>query len=105
MYSDAINHFALLAKKKSDVLNRTPRAFIVGSLMAGGYVGLGIILAFSVACQIDPAYQKLVMGVSFGIALTLVVFAGSELFTGHTCIWYLAVCDGRRGCSTSLGCG
>ena len=24
------------------------------------------------------------MGVSFGIALTLVVFAGSELFTGHT---------------------
>ena len=29
---------------------------------------------------------KLVMGVSFGIALTLVIFAGSELFTGNNLI-------------------
>ncbi|MBI2328478.1 MAG: formate/nitrite transporter family protein [Chloroflexi bacterium] len=28
--------------------------------------------------------QKLIMGASVGVALTLVVFAGSELFTGHT---------------------
>ena len=84
MYLDTINHLAQLAKKKSDVLNRTPQAFLIGSLMAGAYVGLGVILVFSVGGQVHPAYQKLVMGMSFGIALTLVVFAGSELFTGHT---------------------
>lgn len=84
MYSNAIENLAQLAKQKSDILNRTPMAFIIGALMAGAYVGLGVILVFSVGGQIDPAYQKLVMGMSFGIALTLVVFAGSELFTGHT---------------------
>ena len=84
MYTNTIDQLATLAKKKCDVLNRTPRAFIIGALMAGAYVGLGVILVFSVGGQIDPAYRKLVMGTSFGIALTLVVFAGSELFTGHT---------------------
>lgn len=29
---------------------------------------------------------KLVMGVSFGVALTLVVFAGAELFTGNNLV-------------------
>jgi nitrite transporter NirC len=55
-------------------------------MMAGAYVGLGIILIFSVGAKVDPAWQKLVMGTSFGIALTLVVFAGSELYTGLTMI-------------------
>ncbi len=59
-------------------------AFLLGAIMAGAYVGLGIILIFSVGTDLAPAHQKLVMGSAFGIALTLVVFAGSELFTGHT---------------------
>ncbi|MGS2724158.1 formate/nitrite transporter family protein [Porticoccus sp. GXU_MW_L64] len=84
MYEQTLQHFAELARKKSDVLRDKPAAFCVGALMAGAYVGLGIILIFSVAVGIDPSWQKLVMGVSFGIALTLVVFAGAELFTGHT---------------------
>ena len=33
----------------------------------------------------DP-FLKLVMGASFGIALSLVIFAGSELFTGSNMI-------------------
>lgn len=84
MYEDTIDHFAKLARKKTDILLRSPLAFVVGALMAGAYVGIGIILIFSVGGTLDPAWQKLVMGISFGIALTLVVFAGSELFTGHT---------------------
>jgi len=84
MYQDTIDHFATLARNKADSLSRTPLAFLVGSLMAGAYVGIGIILIFSVGGTLDPAWQELIMGVSFGIALTLVVFAGSELFTGHT---------------------
>ena len=66
------------------MLTSTPSAFIVSALMAGAYVGFGIILIFSVGAAIPGEFQKLVMGVSFGIALTLVIFAGSELFTGHT---------------------
>lgn len=84
MYQETLDHFATVARQKADLLGQSFTAFATGSLMAGAYVGLGIVLIFSVAGTIDPVWQKLIMGVSFGIALTLVVFAGSELFTGHT---------------------
>ena len=84
MYQETLDHFATVARKKADLLGESFTAFATGSLMAGAYVGLGIILIFSVGASLDPAWQKLIMGLSFGIALTLVVFAGSELFTGHT---------------------
>ncbi len=51
--------------------------------MAGAYVGFGIILIFILGGDAEPQSKKLIMGATFGIALTLVVFAGSELFTGH----------------------
>ncbi len=94
MYEETLSYFSQLARKKTDLLHRSPFAFCVGSLMAGAYVGLGIILIFSVAAGIDPAWQKLVMGASFGVALTLVVFAGSELFTGHTMYMILGQLQG-----------
>ena len=84
MYNETIDYFSSLATKKLSFLKSTPIAFFVGAMMAGAYVGLGIILIFSVANQVDPSIQKLVMGLAFGIALSLVVFAGAELFTGHT---------------------
>ncbi len=98
MYDDTIAHFTDLAARKLESLRRSPGAFVAGSLMAGAYVGLGILLIFSVGAPADPAYRKLIMGVSFGIALTLVVFAGSELFTGHNMYmmlgWLKRRCDG-----------
>lgn len=84
MYRNTIINFADIAGKKTELLKQSPMAFVVGALMAGAYVGTGIILIFSIAGTIDPAWQKLVMGASFGVALSLVVFAGAELFTGHT---------------------
>jgi len=52
-------------------------------------VGFGILLAFSVGASffaISAASLKLIMGLVFGIALTLVIFAGSELFTGNNMV-------------------
>ena len=84
MYMDTIDHFAKVAAMKVAAMKQNPPGFFIGSMMAGAYVGFGIILIFIVGSAADPSYQKLIMGASFGIALTLVVFAGSELFTGHT---------------------
>ncbi len=84
MHTDTINHFGEYAEKKMKFFKSHPAAFFVGAMMAGAYIGLGIILILSVGGTVDPAYQKLVMGLSFGVALTLVVFAGAELFTGYT---------------------
>ncbi len=84
MHVDTIGHFAKVAATKAEELKHNPLGFFIGSMMAGVYVGFGIILIFVLGTAADPAYQKLIMGATFGIALTLVVFAGSELFTGHT---------------------
>jgi nitrite transporter NirC len=84
MYLETVDHFANLAVKKIEFLRKSPRGFWISSMMAGAYVGLGILLIFSIGSDVDPAYRGLIMGASFGIALTLVVFAGSDLFTGHT---------------------
>ncbi len=84
MFADTIDYLANLAASKVALLKQNPVGFFIGSMMAGAYVGFGIILIFVVGSAAEPAYQKLIMGASFGIALTLVVFAGSELFTGHT---------------------
>jgi len=84
MTHNTVTQFAKLAQTKTEILRTSPASFWVAAMMAGAYVGIGIILIFSVASSIEPAWQKLVMGASFGIALTLVVFAGAELFTGHT---------------------
>ncbi len=84
MYHESIDHFANFADGKVKALKRNPAGFFVGAMMAGAYIGFGIILIFILGSAVDSQIKKLVMGASFGIALTLVVFAGSELFTGHT---------------------
>ena len=84
MYMDTVDALAKVAAAKVTLLKQNPLGFFIGSMMAGAYVGFGIILIFIVGSAADYAYQKLIMGASFGIALILVVFAGAELFTGHT---------------------
>lgn len=84
MYTDTINKCATNAARIVQFAKSNPLGFWLSSAMAGAYVGLGIILIFTLGNLIDPALRPLLMGATFGIALTLVVIAGSELFTGHT---------------------
>lgn len=84
MYAETTEGLARLAEKKLAALRSSPGGFFVASMLAGAYVGMGILLIFVLGSQVPPEFQKLVMGASFGIALTLVAIAGAELFTGHT---------------------
>jgi nitrite transporter len=95
MYQKTIDQFAELAANKARALREDPIAFLVASAMAGAYIGIGIILIFSLGQSVEASVRSLVMGASFGIALTLVVFAGSELFTGHTMFMTFGLLDGR----------
>jgi nitrite transporter len=97
MYLESVDQMAATAAAKTAFLNRAPLGFWVSSMMAGAYVGIGILLIFSVGSDVDPAYRALVMGCSFGIALTLVIFAGSDLFTGHTMFMTMGVLRRRVG--------
>jgi nitrite transporter len=84
MFLETVDQFATTAVAKAGYLRRAPGGFFISSMLAGAYVGLGIILIFSVGSNLDPGVRPLAMGASFAVALTLVIFAGSDLFTGHT---------------------
>ena len=95
MYQDTIDQFAETAAKKVRAITDNPLGFFVAAMLAGAYVGLGIIAIFSIGQGLDPSVRPLAMGLTFAIALTLVVFAGAELFTGHTMIMTLGVLRGK----------
>src|ERR1044072_6405254 len=84
MFLETLDQFAKTAVAKSAFLKRSPLGFTISSMMAGCYVGLGIILIFFVGNSGDPSIRPIVRGASFRIALTLVLFFRSDLFPGHT---------------------
>lgn len=74
------------SKKKRDFLLDNRNAYIMAAILAGIYVGLAIILAYTVGAKFNEAHSpatKLIMGTVFSVALILVMFAGAELFTGN----------------------
>jgi nitrite transporter NirC len=89
MHHTDVARIAEQSKTKAAYLNDRPTGYLILSALAGVYLGLGITLIFSVGAPFaaagSPAF-KLVMGVAFGMALTLVIFAGSELFTGNNMV-------------------
>ena len=95
MYQDTLDFFADTAAKKLKALSANPVGFFIACMMAGAYVGLGIIAIFSIGQGLDPSVRPLAMGLTFAIALTLVVFAGAELFTGHTMMMAMGMLRGK----------
>lgn len=84
MFSEDYSAVIQAAKTKSKYLNENPLGYFLASMLAGMFVGFGILLIFTAGGLLSGApYTKIVMGASFGIALSLVIMAGSELFTGN----------------------
>ncbi len=102
MYEDTIVNFAESGEHKALIVRRQFLAFLVGAAMAGAYIGFGDILMFTAGAHADAAWAHLIMGAVFSSALTIVVFAGSELFTGTAMYMPLAVLTRRAGLSDML---
>ncbi len=103
-FLDSVTNFSETALAKRQHLARDPLGFFTLAMMAGAYVGLGILLIFSVGQGVDPGIRPIVMGASFGIALLLVIFAGSELYTGHTMYMTMGLLTGRTGLGDLIKC-
>lgn len=86
MFNEEFSKVNSACKGKVELLDNSKGRYLVAAIMAGMYVSFGIMLAFTIGGLLDAANSpstKIIMGASFGIALSLVVFAGSELFTGN----------------------
>ena len=95
MFAETVSKLAEAGAAKARFLDENPLGFWLSSMMAGIYVGFGILLIFSLGSLLDPSVRPLVMGASFGLALILVIFAGADLFTGHTMSMTLSVLQRR----------
>jgi nitrite transporter NirC len=101
MFKNEMQKIADASEKKIEYMKKSPFGYIILSALAGIYLGFGITLIFSIGGPIasagGAAYLKLIMGASFGVALSLVIFAGSELFTGNNMIFAVSRLANRVG--------
>src|ERR1700730_3647472 len=82
MYTEAVLALGEQAAVKLANQKRSLLSHFVRSMLAGMYVGAAIVLIFTVGSYLPLESRRLLMGVCFGGALTMVIFAGSDLFTG-----------------------
>ncbi len=98
MPRDTVTKFFDIAEKKAGLLETSLRGYLILSALAGIYLGFGIVLIFTIGAPLAAAghpLTRLLMGASFGVALTLVVFAGAELFTGNNMFMTVAGLQGH----------
>lgn len=102
--TDAVDDACAQARDKAANL-RSPVRYAALAALAGVYVGVAVVLLASVAgplaADTSPA-TKLVGGAVFGIALTLVVFAGAELFTGANMVMLIGWLRGGVSGTTAI---
>ncbi len=87
MFIKEIDKMSNVALQKVNFMKKNTFGLLVLSLLAGVFIGLGVLLSFTIGGSLGGApYTKVIMGVSFGIALSLVIMAGAELFTGNNLV-------------------
>ena len=102
MFEQSLEAASLAAHTKVVALEQSLPRYLVTAMLAGAYVGLGIALIFAIGAPlaaVGSPFTKVVMGASFGIALSLVVVAGAELFTGNAMVLPLGRFAGRTSWS------
>jgi nitrite transporter NirC len=97
--TDALQDQAATAQVKA-AETRRPGRYLVSAMLAGAYVGVAVVLMVAVTGPLQAAaspWVKLIQGLVFGVALTLVVFAGAELSTGNMMTMVQGVFTRRTG--------
>ncbi len=92
MFNEEIEEVSKSAYKKVSLLKNNTIGYFFAAILAGAYVALGVLFAFSAGGLVhDFSGYKLVIGVCFTLALSLVAFAGGELFTGNNFVMAVGV--------------
>ena len=96
MFTETKNLLSEAAVKKVNFYKSGIIKYLIASMWAGAYVGFGIFLIMTIGglgSESNFPFTKMLMGLSFGIALSLVIMAGSELFTGNNLILTVGALD------------
>ena len=86
MYNDVVENLSASATKKIGLFDKSKFKYIIGSAIAGFYIGVGILimaLSMSIFSRYENGVVSLVNGFVFSCALSFVMITGGELFTGN----------------------
>lgn len=89
MYTKEINNLAHSAEAKIGLYKKNIARYMMSAMLGSLFVSLGIMLIYSIGGIMHhggSSYYKIVMGLSFGVALSLVLMAGGDLFTSNSMI-------------------
>ena len=89
LYTDVIDKLAQSSLDKSNLNKLSPSRSLISAMLGSFFVSLGIMLIYTIGgimAHHDIGTYKILMGVSFGVALSLVIMAGGDLYTGNAMI-------------------
>lgn len=89
MYTNEIHNLTHSAELKSNLLKRSKSRYLVSAALGSLFVSLGIMLIYTIGGIMNHngvETYKILMGASFGVALSLVLMAGGDLFTSNAMI-------------------
>lgn len=98
MWKKDIDTVASAAESKLRFMRRSPVGYFAASLLAGFFVALGGFVSVTVGGLLTAAgsgFTKLAAAFTFTAALSLVIMAGSELFTGNNMVMAVGVLQKR----------
>ena len=84
MVDTGYNVLGAVAREKIDFYKKNKAAYFISAILAGFYIGICISAILVIAGMLnDFAGLKILQSVSFAAALSIIVFADAELFTGN----------------------
>lgn len=89
MYKDIIIGLTNSANTKKNLLEGSLFKYMVASILAGFFIGMGMLimtLSASIFSPLPIPVVKFINGFVFSLALSFVIFAGGELFTGNVLV-------------------
>lgn len=98
MFTELLDSVAKAAENKYNFFKNNKTGYLVSSIWGGAAIGFGMIL-ISVIGAIGEANHypmtKLLLGVTFSMALSIVVMFGVELFTGNNLVMFIGVVQNK----------
>ncbi|MDU7532300.1 MAG: formate/nitrite transporter family protein [Peptoniphilus harei] len=105
MYKDIIGGLTNSANTKKNLLENSFFKYMVASVLAGFFIGMGMLimtLSASVFSGLEIPAVKFINGFVFSLALSFVIFAGGELFTGNVLVTSIGRLNKKIETSTLL---
>ncbi len=95
MFSEILERLSSAAIYKASFLRSSKSRYFVASMLAGVYIGVAILFIVLIGgiMQTPQGGHKILMGMSFGISISLVIMTGAELFTGNNMVMLAGYLD------------